>query len=139
MSCITDGIIQLNKYLSQNTTLQTLDLSYCNLRSLELEDRPSSNGIPLQVVKFNHSNVTDNALLKLFLNLLKFTNLNQLDLEGNRFSDKGIISLHDILCDSNQPRATITTLNLADNQLTDTSALQIIKIVQICEVKHLNI
>ena len=139
VNCITDsGIIQLNKYLSHNRTLQILDLSYCHLKNLELEDRPSSEGIPLELIKFNHNNLTDNALLKLSLNLLKFTNLNQLDLEGNHFGDKGIISLyqHDVFL-SHKP--TITALNLADNQLTDGSAPQIFKIVQICKVKYLNI
>ena len=140
VKCITDhGIKQLNKYLSQNSILQTLDLSNCNLNNLEVEHRSKSNAISLEFVKFNHSNITDNALLKLSLNMLKLTNLNQLDLEGNNFGDKGITSLHGVLYISNPSRATITTLNLADNQLTDTSAPQIFKIVQICKVKHLNI
>ena len=140
--CITDcGINQINEYLSQNGTLKTLELSYCNLISLELEDRCSSIGIPLEVVKFNHSNVTDNALLKLSLNMLKFTNLNQLHLEGNLFRDKGITSLYNALLgqENDQPTTTITALNLADNQLTKSSAVELIKIVERCTVKYLNI
>ena len=140
VKCVTDcGISQLNRYLSQNRTLQELDLSYCNLDNLEVEHRPNYDNIPLELVKLNHCNVTDNALHKMSLNMLKFTDLNQLDLEGNSFADKGIISLYDVLCDSNLSRPTITTLNLADNQLTDTSAAHIIKIVQICKVKYLNV
>ena len=140
VKCITnDGINQLSKYLSNNTTLTTLDLSCCNLKDLEVEKRTSSHCIKLKELKFNHSNVTDQVLLS--LNMLKFSNLNHLQLEGNNFGDAGIINLHNIFLSNkiDQPTTTIAELNLADNHLTIISAAKIIEIVEKCEVKYLNI
>ena len=141
VKCVTDcGINQLSKYLSHNRTLTTLDLSFCDLCNLEVENVPS-NKFPLQTLKFNYSNVTDKVLHNLSLNMLKFANLNQLELEGNNFGDKKISSMYNVLlsCENDQLRTTITSLNLANNQLTENSALEIIEIVQICKVKYLNI
>ena len=78
--CITDcGMYQLSKYLSQNKTLTTLDLSDCNLKNLEggLNDG-TSNSIPIEVLKLNHSNVTVEVLSKLF-NMITVTKLTQLE------------------------------------------------------------
>ena len=138
---ITDcGINQLSKYLSHNRTLTTLDLSSCNLCNLEVESGPSNN-FPLRTLKFNHCNITDQVLFKLSLNILKFSNLDQLELEGNCFGDKGISSMYNVLmsCENDQLKTTITLLNLANNQLTEHSATEIFEIVQLCMVKYLNI
>ena len=134
------GINQLSKYLSHNRTLITLDLSYCDLCNLEVENGPSNN-FPLRTLKLSHCNITDQVLFKLSLNMLKFTNLNQLELEGNCFGDKGIRSMYNVLmsCENDQLSTTITSLNLADNQLTEHSATRIFEIVQLCMVKNLNI
>ena len=141
VTCITDcSINQLSKYLSHNRTLTKLDLSYCDLCNLEVENGPS-NSFPLQTLKFNYSNITDKVLFKLSLNMLKFTNLDQLELEGNHFGDKGIYSMHDALLSrkNDQLCATVTSLNLANNHLTACTAVKIIEIVKMCMVKCLNI
>ena len=141
VTCITKcGINQLSKYLSQNRTLTTLDLSFCNLENLEVENGPGGS-IPLKLMKFNYSNITDAVLLKLSLNMLKFTNLDQLEMKGNCFGDKGISNLHNVLfnCENDRVSTTMTTLDIADNQLTKSSALKIIKIVEICKVKYLDV
>ena len=132
------AISQLNKYLSQNTTLTTLDLSSCNLENIEIEP---NNSIPLKILKLNHCHITDKVLHNLSLNILKFTNLDQFEIEGNHFGDKGITNLHNVLVNTegNQPIVTITELNLANNQLTEESAIKIIEIVQKCKVTQLNI
>ena len=131
---------QLGKYLSQNRTLTTLDLSYCNLKNLEIElENATNNSIPIEVTKLNHSNVTDKVLSK-FLNMIMPTKLTQLELEGNHFGDKGISILSiKLSCENNQPNASITTLNLAGNQLTTNSAVEIVKMVAMYKVKSLNI
>ena len=139
VTCVTDcAISKLNIYLSQNRTLTTLDLSSCNLGKLKVG--PNS-GIPLKILKLNHCHITEEVLHNLCLNVLKFTNLDQLEIKGNHFGDKGIIHLHNVLVSTkdNQPTVTITVLNLANNQLTEESATKIIEIVQKREVKHLDI
>ena len=138
--CITDsGMHQLGRYLSQNRTLTTLDLSYCNLKNLEIElEIETSNSIPIEVLKLNHSNVTDKLLSK-FLNMMTLTKLIQLELEGNYFGDKGISILCIKLSFKNNQPMSITTLNLADNQLTTNSAVEIFNMVTMHKVKCLNI
>ena len=141
ITSMTDqGICQLSEYLSQNKTLITLDLSFCNLENLEVK-KNNSNSISLKTLKLNHSNVTDKVLFKLSQNMLMFSNLDQLEMEGNCFGDNGINNLYEILlsCENDQCSPTITTFNLASNQLTMCSAIKIIKIVQKCKVKCLNI
>ena len=139
--CITDcGMYQLGKYLSQNKTLTTLDLSGCNLKNLEgkLKDG-TSNNIPIEVLKLNHSNVTVEVLSKLF-NMITLTKLTQLELEGNHFGHKGISILYNKLrCENDQPNATISILNLAGNQFTTSSAITIVEMVAMYKVKCLNI
>ena len=130
-----DGISQLSKYLLHNTTLTTLDLSYCDLGDLQLENGPPN--IDVKVLKLNHCNITDELLFQLFQNVVKFFNLDELEIDGNCFGDKGISHLHDIVL-NDQNDATITTLSLAGNQLTDKCATQILEIIQICKVKYLN-
>ena len=132
------GINQLSNYLSQNRTLITLDLSFCNLCNLAVKNGPS-NIFPLQILKINYSNITDEVLFMLSFHMLKFTNLKHLELEGNCFGDKGISNLRNVLLTCQNTSATITELNLANNQLTSSSTAEIIEIVQICKVKCLNI
>ena len=142
VTCITDcGMNQLSNYLLHNRTLTTLDLSFCNIENLEFKNEPSSYDIPLQILKLNYSNVTDTILFKLSQNVLIFTDLNQLEIAGNCFGDKGISCLHNVLSnyEKDQLCTIITSLNLANNQLTSSSAIQIIKIVELCQVKYLNI
>ena len=138
VGCITDyGMKQLSNYLSHNK-LTTLDLSFCNLQNLDIENEPSGY-IPLKVLKLNRSNITEKVLFKLS-HLLKFANLDELDLGGNFFGDKGVSNLHNVLLDcENDQLSIIATLNLANNQLTSSSAVKIIEIVQKCRVKYLNI
>ena len=136
------GICQLSKYLSQNKTLTTLDLSFCNLENLKVKPKnETSNSISLKILKLNHSNVTDEVLFKLSQNMLMFSNLDQLEMEGNCFGDNGITNLHEILlnCENDHCSPTITTFNLASNQLTMCSAIKIIEIVHKCKVKCLKI
>ena len=130
------GMSQLSKYLVHNTTLTTLDLSYCDLKHLKIENGPPNIG--LKVLKLNHCHITDELLFQLFQNVIKFVNLAELEIKGNHFGDTGISHLHNILL-NDQNDVTIITLNLADNQLTDNSAAQIIEIVQMCKVKYLDI
>ena len=137
---ITDiGINQLGEYLCQNRTLTTLDLSSCNLEKLDVKCVPSKR-IPLKVLKLNHSNITQEVLLNLSLNVLMFADLDELDLGGNVFGDNGISKLHNVLisCKSDQLGMTVATLILASNQLTSCAA-KIVEIVEECKVKHLNI
>ena len=124
------GIRQLSKYLSQSRTLTTLVLSLCNLENLKVENGPS-NSFMLETVNLNHSKVTAEVLHKLSLNMLKFTNLNHLEIEGICFGDNGIINFHKILltCKDSQHNPTISMLNLASNHLTDNSAANIIEAV----------
>ena len=139
VTCVTDcAISKLNIYLSQNRTLTILDLSSCNLGKFKLGP---NNSIPLKILKLNYCHITENILHNLCLNILKYTNLDQLEIKGNHFGDKGITHLHNILVSSedNQPTVTITVLNLANNQLTEESATKIVEIVQKCKVKHLDI
>ena len=138
---ITDmDIDQFDKYLCQNRTLITLDLSSCNLTKLEAKSPPNDR-IPLKVLKLNYSNITHKVLLHLSLNMLMFADLDELDLEGNGFGDNGISNLHNALinCKRDQLGMTVTTLILAKNQLTSSSAIKIVEIVQKCKVKYLNI
>ena len=135
---ITDyGMKQLSNYLSHNKLVTTLDLSFCNLQNLDIENEPSGY-IPLKVLKFNHSNITEKVLFKLS-HMLKFANLDELDLGGNFFGDKGVSNLHNVLLDCENDQLSIVTLNLANNQLTSSSAVKIIEIVQKCRVKYLDI
>ena len=139
--CVTDrGMNELSKYVSQNKTLTTLDLSDCNLKNLEGElNDGTSNRIPMEVLKLNNSNVTVKVLSKLF-NMITLTKLNQLELEGNCFGHEGIIILHNKLrCQNDQANVTITILNLAGNQLTTNSAIIIVEMMATYQVKHLNI
>ena len=138
VKCITDyGIKQLSNYLSHNK-LTTLDLSFCNLQNLDIENEPKGN-IPLKVLKFHHSNITEKVLFKLSCNMLKFASLDELDLGGNFFGDKGFSDLRNVLLDCENDRLSIGMLNLANNQLTSSSAVKIIEIVQKCKVKYLNV
>ena len=139
---ITDiGIYKLGEYLCQNKALTTLDLSSCNLEKLDIIKCPPSDRIPLKVVKLNNSSITHEVLLNLSLNMLMFADLDELDLGGNRFGDKAISNLHNALinCKSDQLSMTVTTLILANNGLTSSSAVKIVEIVEKCKVKHLNI
>ena len=141
---ITDiGINQLSEYLCQNIALLTLDLSLCTLKKLDLKSTPSNRNhrIPLKVLKLNHSNITSEVLLNLSRNVLMFANLEKLDLGSNFFGDNGISNLHSVLisCKSDQLSLTVTTLILANNQLTLNSAVKIVEIVQKCKVKYLDI
>ena len=137
VTSITDyGMSQLSKYLVHNTTLTTLHLSYCDFIDLKVENGPPNIG--LKVLKLNHCHITDELLFHLFQNVIKFVNLAELEIKGNCFSDRGISHLHNMLL-NDQNGATIITLNLADNQLTDNSAAQVIEIVQMCKVKYLDI
>ena len=140
--CITDsGMNQLGEYFTLNRTLTTLDLSYCNLKTLKLRMEKLENGIThrisLEVLKFNYSNITHEELIK-FLNLRMPAKLNQLELAGNHFGDKGINIMHKLSFKNDKPNA-ITTLNLADNKLTTNSAKKIVEMVALYKVKHLNI
>ena len=74
-----DGISQLSKYLLHNTTLTTLDLSYCDLGDLQLENGPPN--ISLKVLKLNHYHITDELLFQLFQNVVKFFNLDELEID----------------------------------------------------------
>ena len=142
VTCITDcGMNQLSKYVSHNRTLTTLDLSFCNIKSFDFKNKPSIYDVPLKILKFNYSSVTDKILLKLSQNMLMFTDLNQFEIAGNCFGDKGISCLYDVLSnyEKDQLCTIITSLNLANNQLTSSSAIQIIKIVALCQVRYLNI
>ena len=135
VKCITGcGIIQLSNYLSLNTTLTMLDLSFCNL---DIKSVPSNNTTMLKVLKFNYCGIKATVLHRLALNLLMFTDLNQFEIEGNCFGDEGISYLHDVLL--NYSGTTITALNLSNNQLTSASAIKIVEILQMCMVKYLNI
>ena len=139
VTSITDyAINQLNKYISQNRKLTTLDLSSCNLSKFEVNP---NNDIPLKILKLNYCHITDKVLHNLSLNILRFIKFDQLEIEGNHFGDKGITNLHNVLVstEGNQPIVTITALNLANNQLTEESAIKIIEIVQRCKVTQLNI
>ena len=138
--CITnDGIIQLSKYLSQNRTLTKLDLSYCTLENLKFETVPRINH-SLDLLKCNYSTVTD-GLLSSFAMMIR--NVNHLELEGNCFGDRGICDLHNVLlsCENGQHllNKTMTTLILADNQLTSNSVVIIIEIVEKYKVEYLNV
>ena len=138
--CITnDGIIQLSKYLYQNRTLTKLDLSYCTLENLKFETVPRINH-SLDLFKCNYSTVTD-GLLSSFAMMIR--NVNHLELEGNCFGDRGICDLHNVLlsCENSQYflNKTMTTLILADNQLTSNSVVKIIEIVEKYKVEYLNV
>ena len=138
VTCITDyGMNQLGKYLTQNVMLTTLDLSFCNLKNLEIKNVAEINN-SLKLLKCNYSKLTD-ELLRNFM--LMFRNVDHLEIEGNCLGDKGISTLHSTLlnCKNDQLGTTIITLNLANNQLTLSSAAKIIELVQICKVKKLNI
>ena len=128
--CITnDGIIQLSKYLSHNRTLTTLDLSYCTLENLKVENAPGINN-SLDLFKCNYSKITDGVLSSF---ALMIRNVSHLELEGNCFGDNGICDLHKVLlsCENNQQllSKTMAILNLANNQITSNSVVKIIEIV----------
>ena len=138
---ITDvGINQLSDYLSQNRTLTTLDLSSCNLEKLNVKSAPRDR-IPLKVLKLNHSNITHEVLLNLSHNVLMFANLEELNLGSNLFGVSEISNLHSVLisCKDDQLSPTVTALNLAKNQLTMSSAVKIVEIIEKCKVKYLDI
>ena len=134
------GVNQLGEFLSQNRILTTLDLSSCNLEKLNVKSAPSGR-IPLKVLKLNRSNITHEVLLNLSCNVLMFANLDELDLGSNLFGDNGISNLHSVLisCKNDQLSPTVTALNLANNQLTMSSAVKIVEIVEKCNVKYLDI
>ena len=125
---ITDcGMAELNEYLIRNRTLEELDLSYTDFKKFKIQ-KMSVNSI-IKITKFNYSNVDE---------ILISSNLDQLEMKGNCLGDTQIDNAYAEL--SGQERAlTISALNLADNQLTSKSTVNIISIVQKCKVKYLNI
>ena len=137
---ITDyGINQFSKYLSGNITLTKLDLSFCNLEKLKIKNVTGTNN-SLKLLKCNCSKITD-KLLRNFM--LMFRNVDHLEVEGNCLGDKGISALHEVLLsyenDQQMLSASMTTLKLADNRVTSSSAVRIIEIVQKYKVKYLDI
>ena len=138
--CLAARLTTVSLDLSQNRTFTTVDLSSCNLEKLNVKSAPRDR-IPLKVLKLNHSNITHEVLLNLSHNVLMFANLEELDLGSNLFGDSKISNLHSVLisCKNDQLSPTVTTLNLANNQLTMSSAVKIIEIVEKCKVKYLDI
>ena len=135
VSCITEyGMNQFSEYLSHESSLTTLDLSFCNLENFTIKKVVGVND-SLKTLKCNCSKITD-ELLRNFM--LMFRSVNHLEVEGNYLGDKGISTLHSVLL--NQILSTsMTTLKLANNQITSRSAAKIIEIVQKHKVKHLDV
>ena len=135
VSCITEyGMNQFSKYLSHESTLTTLDLSFCNLKNLTIK-KATKVSDSLKILKCNNSNITD-KLLRDFM--LMFGNVDHLEVEGNQLGDEGIGTLHSVLLNQT-PNTSMTTLKLANNQITSRSAIKIIEIMQKHKVKHLDI
>ena len=138
VTCITDyGMNQLGKYLTQNITLTTLDLSFCNLQNLQIKNVARTNN-SLKFLKCNYSKIT-NELLRNFM--LMFRNVDHLEIEGNCLGDKEISNLHSVLYEKDQQMlsTSMTTLKLANNQITSSSVVRIIEIVQKYKVKYLDV
>ena len=131
VSCITEyGMNQFSKYLSHESTLTTLDLSFCNLENFTIKKVVGVNG-SLKILKCNCSKITD-ELLRNFL--LMFRNVDHLEVAENYLGDKGITTLHNQILST-----SISTLKLAKNQITSRSAAKIIEIVLKYKVKHLDV
>ena len=138
VSCITEyGMNQFSKYLSHESTLTTLDLSFCNLENLTIKKVAKVND-SLKILKCNNSKITD-KLLRDFM--LMFRSVDHLEVEGNRLGDEGISALtYSVLLNQTlNTSRSMTTLKLANNQITSRSAVKIIEIVQKHKVKHLDI
>ena len=94
VSCITEyGMNQFSKYLSHESTLTTLDLSFCNLENFTIKKVVGVNN-SLKTLKCNYSKIAD-ELLRNFM--LMFRSVDHLEVEGNRLGDNGISTLHNVL------------------------------------------
>ena len=134
VSRITEyGMNQFSRYLSCENTLTTLDLSFCNLQNLTIKKVVGVND-SLKILKCNYSKITD-ELLRNFTSI--FRSVDHLEVEGNYLGDKGISTLHSVLF--SQITTSITTLKLANNQITSRSTAKMIEIVQKYKVKHLDV
>ena len=128
----------LREYLFQNITLSELDLSGCDLKKLEIDDRNMINN-SLEVLKCNCCKITFRCLKSL---MLLFRTVVHLEMDENDLHDEGISILHDVLLNNDQLMSSrsMTTLKLANNKITSSSsAAKIIEIVQKYEVKYLDI
>ena len=131
---------ELSIYLSTTHQLEKLDLSSSDLKHLQVQRVLESNSKPcLKYVNFKNCKVTNETLSHL-VNLLKFNDLDVLELEENVFDNCGIACLYNALVsECNEICATIGFLNLSKNNLNSSSAEHIIKIVKTCKVRLLNV
>ena len=123
VTCTTNnGMKMLSKYLTQNITLSTLDLSGCDLENLEIKNE-NRNNISLKSLKCNYSKIKI-ELLKSFM--LYFRNFTHLEIEGNDLSDNGINTMHNIFLSNKDYLGlyllvNLKALNIANNKISDIS------------------
>ena len=133
------GINELSAYLTSVHQLKELDLSFNDLENLQIHSQIVFKK-QLTVAKFNNCNVTDKVLHDLVHSLIMFGDVEYFELEGNRITSKGINQFYSLLTAHNETLPTsITSLNLSSNQLDLDSVEYLIKIVDICNIKALNV
>jgi len=125
------GMIDLSACLTVNFKP---DLSCSNLQSHEVQGIMMNSLI--KCARFNDCNITNKVLPRL-AQILVSNNLDVLELEGNCFDSQGINDFHNII--TQNQNTFITSLNLSNNNLNQTSAKHIIEIIKVCKVKHLDV
>ena len=134
------GIKMLSTYLTPDHKLKRLDLCNSNLKNLRIHGQSVSKK-PLEIVKFNNCNITDEVLYDLIRSLVMFSDMDVFELEGNCFGNKGINQFCSLLQTQSDSglSTTITALNLSNNKLDLSSAEDVMEIVKACNIEVLNI
>ena len=128
--------IDFHIYLKNFKSWKTINIGG-NLSADEIYNCERTSKIAI----FNNCDLTETVLHNLTVNILLNNDLEILDIAGNSLGDDGVESFFKAIinCDINEFGTTISSLSLSKTHLTQTSSSVIVKIVDVCRVKILNI
>ena len=136
------GIIKLSTYLITKHNLRRLNLSNNNLKNLRINASQSASKTPLKILRLNNCSITDEVFYDVMHSLVLFSVVDLIELEGNCIGNIGIDQFCRLIANDNgvgRRSTTITSLNLSNNNLDSLCAKHIMKIVQVCNIKALDI